>query len=308
MPLQVKIGINPICWMNDDLPSLGGETSLEEVLAEGSRIGYRGFELGNRFPREPAALRAVLGAHGLECVSGWYPGRLAGRAAEEEIREVEPHLRLLAENGARVMIYGEAQDAIQGELAVPLHKRPRFRTADEWKAYGDRLTAFGRHLLRRGVRLAYHHHVGAYVETPADVDALVSVTGEEVGLLLDTGHAVFGGGGAAELLRNHVGRVCHVHCKDVRPAVARMARNRAWSFLQAVLSGVFTVPGDGAIDFGAVLAVLDRHGYRGWLVVEAEQDPAVAPSSAFAEKGFRHLDTLVRRMARSGEEGREITA
>jgi inosose dehydratase len=293
MTLDVKIGINPISWMNDDLPSLGGETPLEVALSEGKRIGYRGFELGNKFPRDPAALRATLGAHGLECVSGWYSGRLAGRSVDEEVRAVEPHLRLLAENGAAVMVYGEVHAAIQGEVAVPLYKRPRFR-ADEWKAYGERLTGFGRHLLQRGVRLGYHHHMGAYVESEEDVDILLSVTGEEVGLLFDTGHAAFGGGNVVDMLSRHVGRVCHVHCKDVRPHVMKLARNRQWSFLQAVLGGVFTVPGDGALDFRALLSILHRQGYRGWLVVEAEQDPAVAPSYAFAEKGFKHLDGILR--------------
>jgi len=294
MPFDVKIGINPISWMNDDLPSLGGETPIEVALSEGKRIGYRGFELGNKFPKEPAALRAVLEAHGLECVSGWYSGRLAGRSAEEEIRAVEPHLGLLAETGAKVMVYGEVENAIQGEIRVPLYKRPRFRDADAWKAYGDKVTTFGRHLLEKGVRLAYHHHMGAYVEAPGDIDSLMSVAGDEVGLLLDTGHATFGGGDPVALARRYASRICHVHCKDVRPRVAATARNRAWSFLDSVLNGAFTVPGDGAIDFAGVLEVLHRAGYRGWLVVEAEQDPAVAPSYAYAEKGFRHIDAIVR--------------
>jgi inosose dehydratase len=302
MALDVRIGVNPISWMNDDLPSLGGETPLEVALTEGRRIGYQGFELGNKFPKEPAALRAALGPHGLACVSGWYSGRLAGRTVAEEVREVEGHLRLLAENGAQVMVYGEVQDAVQGEMGVPLFKRPRFRTDDAWRAYGERITAFGRHLLTRGVRLAYHHHMGAYVQSPEDIDRIMAVTGPEVGLLLDTGHATFGGGDPVELLQRHVARVCHVHCKDVRPAVLRLARNRAWSFMQAVINGAFTVPGDGAIDFGRVLAVLDRHGYRGWLVVEAEQDPAVAPSYAYADKGYRHLAGLVQGLrSRPGE-------
>ncbi len=292
MALAVRIGVNPVCWMNDDLPSLGGDTPLETVLSQGAAAGYQGFELGNRFPREPAALRATLGAHHLACASGWWSGRLAGRSVEEESRAVEDHLRLLLENGATVMVYGEVQDSIQG-VDAPLFKRPRFRDQAGWRAYGERLTAFARHLLSRGLRLAYHHHVGAYVEAPEDVDRLMAVTGPEVGLLLDTGHAAFAGGDPAELLERHAARVCHVHCKDVRPAVVRMARNRAWSFLQSVLAGVFTVPGDGAIDFRRVLAILDRHGYRGWLVVEAEQDPAVAPPAAFVEKGHRHLAGLL---------------
>ncbi len=298
MGLDVTIGVNPISWMNDDLPSLGGETPLEVALSDGKRIGYRGFELGNKFPKEPAALRAVLAAHGLECVSGWYSGRLAGRSAADEIREVAPHLRLLAETGAAVMVYGEVQDAIQGDRTVPLYKRPRFRDDDAWTAYGQRVTALARHLLRDGVRLAYHHHMGAYVEAPGDIDRLMAVTGDEVGLLLDTGHAVFGGGDPADLARRHAARICHVHCKDVRPRVIALARNRAWSFLDAVLNGAFTMPGDGAIDFAGVLGALDQASYRGWLVVEAEQDPEVAPSYACGERGFRHIDAIVRALGK----------
>jgi inosose dehydratase len=288
----VRIGINPISWSNDDLPSLGGEIPLEVALAEGKAIGYEGFELGNKFPREPAALREVLGRHGLACVSGWYSGRLARRSVAEEIEAVRPHLRLLAENGATVMVYGEVADAIQGEPR-PLYQRPRFFKPEQWREYGDKLTEFGALLLTQGVRLGYHHHMGAYVESPADVDQLMEVTGDEVGLLFDSGHMRFGGGDAVEMLAKHVARVCHVHCKDVRPNVIRMARNRNWSFLQSVLNGAFTVPGDGAVDFPGLLGILHANGYRGWLVVEAEQDPVVAPSYAYAEKGYRYLREIV---------------
>ena len=289
---DVRIGINPISWSNDDLPSLGGEIPLETALAEGRAIGYEGFELGNKFPREPEALRQVLARHRLACVSGWYSGELARRSVDAEIAAVGPHLDLLARNGATVMVYGEVADSIQGR-PQPLYQRPRFFRDDQWHAYGERLTAFGRHLLTRGVRLAYHHHMGAYVETPDDVDRLMAVTGDEVGLLFDSGHMTFAGGDAVAMLERHVARVCHVHCKDVRPFVVRLARNRNWSFLQAVINGAFTVPGDGVVDFDALLAILARHRYRGWLVVEAEQDPAVAPSYAYAEKGYRHLRRIV---------------
>lgn len=289
---DVKIGVNPISWSNDDLPALGGEIPLEVALTEGRAIGFEGFELGNKFPREPSALRELMARYGLSVVSGWYSGRLAHRSVEEEIAAVGPHLRLLAENGARVMVYGEVAGAIQGE-AVPLFKRPRFRGDDAWKRYGDKITELARYTRAQGVRLGYHHHMGAYVEAPDDIDRLMAVTGEDVGLLFDSGHAYFGGGDPARILASHIDRVCHVHCKDVRPAVVRMARNRQWSFLQAVLNGVFTVPGDGAIDFAPLIERLRAHGYRGWLVVEAEQDPAVAPSYAFASKGFRHLRSLV---------------
>jgi inosose dehydratase len=289
---DVKIGINPLSWSNDDLPSLGGETPLEVALAEGKAIGYQGFELGNKFPRESDALRNVLAKHGLDLVSGWYSGRLAARSVREEMQAVAPHLKLLVDNGAKVMVYGEVADSVQG-LAVPLYKRPRFFRPEQWSAYADKLTAFARHTLAHGVRLAYHHHMGAYVQSPADVDQLMALAGDEVGLLFDSGHMSFGGGDPAAMLAKHIKRVCHVHCKDVRPHVIRMARNRNWSFLEAVINGAFTVPGDGAVDFIALVKLLRDHGYAGWLVVEAEQDPAVAPSYAFAEKGYRHLRELI---------------
>jgi inosose dehydratase len=289
---SVKIGINPLSWSNDDLPSLGGEIPLEVALTEGKEIGYQGFELGNKFPRQPEALRKVLAQHGLELVSGWYSGQLARRSLEEEIRAVGPHLELLVGNGAKVMVYGEVADSIQGTSA-PLYKRPRFFRPEQWHAYADRVTAFARHTLTRGVRLAYHHHMGAYVETPDDVDRLMALVGDEVGLLFDSGHMTFAGGDPVAMLARHVRRVCHVHCKDVRPQVMRLARNRNWSFLEAVINGAFTVPGDGAIDFKPLLTLLHDNGYRGWLVVEAEQDPVVAPSYAYADKGYRHLQALV---------------
>jgi inosose dehydratase len=290
--LDVRIGINPISWSNDDLPSLGGEIPLATALSEGKAIGYEGFELGNKFPREPSALRAVLAKHGLACVSGWYSGRLARRSVDEEIAAAGAHLELLASNGANVMVYGEVADAIQG-LPMPLYKRPRFRSDGEWRAYGERVSAFARYTLSRGVRLGYHHHMGAYVQAPDDVDRLMELTTPDVGLLFDTGHITFAGGDALAVLKKHIARVCHVHCKDVRPAVVAMARNRAWSFLESVVNGIFTVPGDGGIDFAPIVATLREHGYRGWLVVEAEQDPAVAPSYAYADKGFRYLSSLV---------------
>ena len=296
MTFAARIGINPISWSNDDLPSLGGETSLETALVEGKAIGYEGFELGNKFPREPEALRAVLARHGLACVSGWYSGRLARGTVADEVVAVERHLALLAENGACVMVYGEVADSIQG-APVPLSRRPRFRTDAEWSSYGERLTAFARHTLSRGVRLAYHHHMGAYVETADDVDRLMRVTGPEVGLLHDTGHVTFAGGDAPTELAKHVARVVHVHCKDVRPDVAKMARNRGWSFLQAVMNGAFSTPGEGCVDFARVVAILRNAGYRGWLVVEGEQDPAVAPSYRYADMAYRLLHGWVERKA-----------
>jgi inosose dehydratase len=166
----------------------------------------------------------------------------------------------------------------------------------QWREYADRVTAFAWHTLTHGVRLAYHHHMGAYVQSPDDVDRLMALTGDEVGLLFDSGHISFAGGDAVTILSRHLRRVCHVHCKDVRPQVVAMAWNRNWSFLESVINGAFTVPGDGSVDFESVLELLQQGGYQGWLVVEAEQDPSVAPSYRYAERGYRHLHDLVRRL------------
>jgi inosose dehydratase len=295
---NVRIGVNPLSWMNDDLPSLGGETPLSVALTEGKQIGYQGFELGNKFPREPKALNALLNDYDLSLVSGWYSGRLAQRSAQEEIDAVGPHLELLAKCGATVMVYGEVADSIQGS-PVPLSKRPRFLRDEQWETYVERLNAFAAHTLKHGVRVAYHHHMGAYVEAPADIDRLMSLTNDDVGLLFDTGHVTFGGGDPLAVLDKHIARVCHVHCKDVRPSVIRQARNADWTFLQSVINGAFTVPGDGAVDFESVIGKLAKHGYQGWLVVEAEQDPAVAPSYQYADLGFRTLRDLSKHAADS---------
>jgi inosose dehydratase len=290
----IRIGINPISWSNDDLPSLGGETPLSTALSEGKAIGYEGFELGNKFPKDPAELRTLMAGYGLDVISGWYSGRAAERPAKEEIDAVARHLHLLAENGCKVMVYGEVAHAIQGE-PVSLYKRPRFRDADAWKRYGENITEFAKFTLSHGVRLAYHHHMGAYVESPEDVDNLMAHTGDEVGLLFDSGHTYFGGGNPLDVLQKHIDRVCHVHCKDVRPGVIRLARSRQWTFLDSVLNGAFTVPGDGVIDFASIIELLKQHDYKGWLVVEAEQDPAVAPSYEYAEKGYNTLRSLLDR-------------
>lgn len=304
MTWNVKIGINPISWMNDDLPSLGGETLLETALQEGKEIGYEGFELGNKFPKDGPGLKAKLDEFGLACVSGWYSGFLAELAPEQdnaqavaaEIARCQPHMSKLQYNGVKVVVYGECAGTVQGQIDTPVAKRPTFATEALWLAYAQRLNAFGQHLLTTyGIQLAYHHHMGAYVESAADVDKLMDLTDPaKVFLLFDTGHAYFGGAlDPNALLLKHVQRVVHVHCKDVRVPVIAQARNDQWSFLNGVLNGVFTVPGDGSIDFSAVLSTLHAAGYEGWLVVEAEQDPAVAPSYAFAQKGYQTLRALV---------------
>ena len=305
MAWNVQIGINPIGWMNDDLPELGGDTLLETALAEGKEIGYTGFELGNKFPKEGPALQAKLAEFGLACVSGWYSGFLAEvapgqsnvQAVDAELERCHAHMAKLQFNGANVVVYGECAGTVQGQIDTPVARRPRFSSEAQWLAYAERLNAFGAQLRSRyHIQLAYHHHMGAYVESPEDVDTLMRLTdADKVFLLFDTGHAYFGGAANPnDLLKKHVQRVVHVHCKDVRTAVIDKARNERWSFLTGVLNGVFTVPGDGSINYAEIFDTLHGAGYQGWLVVEAEQDPAVAPSYAYAKKGFETLQALVR--------------
>ena len=289
---SIRIGINPISWSNDDLPSLGGETPLSTALSEGGEIGYEGFELNGKFPRDAKGVGDVLRPYGLALVSGWYSSQLARRSAAEEIDAIASHVELLAQNGAKVLVYGEVADSIQGQR-IALVERPRLHSQQAWQAYADKLTELARFTLSRGVRLAYHHHMGAYVESPADIDQLMQLTGSEVGLLFDSGHCYMGGGEPLEVLRTHIRRVCHVHFKDVRKPVVQLARNHLWSFPDCIINGTFTVPGDGDLDFAALLEVLLAADYQGWLVVEAEQDPAVAPSYAYAKKGYETLRRLL---------------
>ncbi len=282
--MPVRIGINPLTWTNDDMPELGGGTPLENCLAEAREAGYEGIELGHKFPRTAAELGPILDRHGLALVSGWYSANLMERTVEEEIAAVGEHLTLMADMGCKVMVFAEIGGSTHGDREAPMSARPTL-SDDEWAPFGERLTRVGEHLAARGVAMAYHHHMGTVIETEAEIDRLMACTGEAVGLLLDTGHLSFSGADPAAVAARHGRRINHVHCKDVRADVLDKARGGDMSFLDAVLEGVFTVPGDGAVDFTKVLAALRPFSYSGWLVVEAEQDPAKAHPLTYARMG-----------------------
>ena len=286
--MTVQLGINPLTWTNDDLPSLGAETPLETCLSEGKLAGFEGFELGNKFPRQASVLGPILARHQLKLVSGWYSGELLTRSVEEEIAAVQDHLTLLRELGANVMVFCEVTDCIHGKQQVPVNQRPHF-PAERWAEYGAKLTEFARYTQSQGVLIAYHHHMGTMIETEQDIDLLMQHTGEEVGLLLDTGHLTFAGVDPVAVAARWAKRINHVHCKDVRPAVLAEVKNKKMSFLNAVLAGVYTVPGDGCVDYPAVFRELKRVNYQGWLVVEAEQDPAIAHPLTYARLGYNNL-------------------
>jgi len=284
--MAVRIGANPIGWSNDDMRELGGATPLEVCLAEAKEAGFEGMELGHKFPREPKALREVLGRFGLSLVSGWYSAELLRRDAGEEMRHLRAHLDLLKALGCNVLVFAETSNAIHGDRSTPLAERPVL-AASEWAQFGARMTQVADRTLKEGVRLVYHHHMGTAVEREAEIDALMAATGPSVHLLLDTGHATFAGADPASLARRYRARISHVHVKDVRADVMAKARRERQSFLDAVIAGVFTVPGDGCVDYPAVFRELP--GYAGWVVVEAEQDPTKAHPLTYAKLGHKNL-------------------
>jgi inosose dehydratase len=289
--MTVRIGINPLTWSNDDLPSLGAENSLETCLTEARAAGYAGVELGNKFPRDAAKLRPILKTHGLALVSGWYSGRLLERDVDAEWAAMRAHFALLHALDCKVMVFAEVSRCTHGNQLAPVSQRPHLPKG-EWSRFGQRMTALAERMQREGLRLAYHHHMGTVVQSAQDIDDLMANTGDAVGLLLDTGHLTYAGDDPAQTAARHAQRIVHVHCKDVRRQVLAHCRNRDSSFLNAVLEGVFTVPGDGMVDYRSVLEPIARSGYQGWLVVEAEQDPAVAPPMKYATMGYQNLSAV----------------
>ncbi|MBV8147078.1 MAG: myo-inosose-2 dehydratase [Gammaproteobacteria bacterium] len=288
--MSIRFGANPIIWSNDDLRELGGDIPLETCLAQARQIGFEGMELGHKFPRTAPELAAVLGRFGLACVSGWYSAQLRVRDAAAELEQLRPHLELLKSVGSPVLVFAEVSGAVHGDAARPLSGRPRL-AAGEWRELGRRVTEVAAASAAEGVALVFHHHMGTLVQSEAEIDALMEATGDEVGLLLDTGHARFAGADPVALARRYAARIRHVHAKDVRAEVAARAVREDWSFLHAVVEGVFTVPGDGCVPFDRVFDELRR--YQGWIVLEAEQDPKQADPLTYATLGLRNLRQLV---------------
>jgi len=288
--MSVRIGINPLTWTNDDMPALGAETPLEVCLSEGKEAGYAGFELGQKFPRTPEILGPILDNHGLSLVSGWYSSNLLERSVDDEIEAMQPHLHLLKTLGATAMVFCETSRCVHGEMETPVRNRPQMSPA-EWPVFLERLNEVAEYLETQGVSMAYHHHMGTVIETEADVDRMMQGA-PAVGLLLDSGHLTFAGGDPVAVAKRYADRIKHVHCKDIRKSVMVDAKNRNLSFLQAVLNGTFTVPGDGCVDYPSIFAVLKESNYEGWLVVEAEQDPSIAHPLTYAKLGYANLTKL----------------
>jgi inosose dehydratase len=287
--LSIRFGVSPIAWVNDDMPELGGDTPLSTILADARDIGFAGVELGGKFPRDPAVLKPLLDGYGLDLIGGWYSGELLTRDVEAEIAAAQDHLMLLKAMGSSVFVHAETSNAVHGQRATPLSRTPRLDAAG-WKTFGARMTGFADYIEGEGLRFAYHHHLGTVVERAADLETFIGITGESVGLTMDTGHAALGGIDPVAAIRSYPRRIAHVHCKDVRRAVFADVQAKDTSFLDGVLAGMFTVPGDGGLDYAAVMSALADIDYAGWIVVEAEQDPAVANPRTYGELGLRTLE------------------
>lgn len=291
---RFRIAAQPINWINDDFRDLGADTTLERALDEMVEAGFEGTELGHRFPASGAAIKQLLTPRGLSLAGAWHSTHLASRPWSDELAAFDSHADRLHAAGASVIILAECTGAIHGDGSSLLGKGDQRGQLDEggWRALCEGLDRFAQRAALRGMKTAYHPHMGTVVQTAADVDALMAGT-RELGLLLDTGHLAFAGDDPMTTLEKHGARVRHVHTKDVRFAVARQARAEGWSFERAVRAGVFTVPGDGDIDFAVILGEINRNGYTGWIVVEAEQDPKVANPLTYAKQGRATLRRLL---------------
>lgn len=284
--LKAKLGIAPIAWWNDDLAELSDDVSLEECLRQASVAGFTGMETGRRFPMDMAELGPILQKYGISVCGGWFSGLLLDGDIEVEKDRIAAQHAFFKAAGAPCIVYGETARSIQGIKSAPLATKPRLTEA-EVAAYGRKISDFADWCAKGGMPISYHHHMAAAIETEAELDLLMAHS--SVPLLFDAGHMAFAGGDVLRVIDKHHARITHVHTKDIRQAVVDGLDRTSESFLDAVVKGAFTVPGDGSLDFEAIVSKLAAHAYQGWFVVEAEQDPKANPPLEMARKGHREL-------------------
>tara|TARA_A100001015_G_scaffold310948_1_gene413236 strand:- start:32 stop:928 length:897 start_codon:yes stop_codon:yes gene_type:complete len=292
--MSVKLGVASIAWSNDDMPELGGEIKLEQCLKEANEAGYTGIESCRKFPKKSTELLSKLEKFNLKLCSGWYGANLRKNSVEEEKKCIQKQLDLFKDCGAPCIILAEISGSVQGDPNRKLSTRPQMEK-DEWKKFCEKISELGKYLENEGMPLAYHHHMGTVIETQKDTERLLENTHESVKLTLDTGHMLFAKGNSKFFLQNYHERILHLHCKDIRKEVLEKSLKADLSFRGAFLEGVFTVPGDGCIDYGPLFNVLKKNNYSGWLVVEAEQDPEKANPLEYAKIGYKYLTETLKK-------------
>ena len=286
--MSVKLGVAPIAWSNDDMPELGGETTLEQCLEEASKAGYIGIESGGKFPKKSTELIPKLEKYNLSLCSGWYGANLRKNSVNEEKQNLQQQLKLFQDCKSPCIVFAEVSGSIQGDPNRKLSTRPQMDN-EEWKSFCQKISEMGKYLEDQGMPLAYHHHMGTVIETQEDTERLMESTHDSVKLTLDTGHMLFAKGDSKKIFENFSSRLHHVHCKDIRKNVLEKSLKEDLSFRGAFLEGAFTVPGDGCIDYKPLFDILKKNNYSGWLVVEAEQDPKKANPLEYAIKGYNYL-------------------
>ena len=286
--MSVKIGISPIAWQNDDLPDITKDYTMEQALREAREIGYTGVERGQRMPHDTEGLRAYLEENDIALCGGWCSGASLVNDFAAETAAVKQQVEQFIALNAPCIVYAECSNTIQGDQSVPVNHRPKL-DRDEVRAYGAKISELAKWMGDQGMPMAYHHHMGSIIESEDDVNWLMDGSSDDLKLCFDTGHLLFGGGDVMATLDRWGDRVHHVHYKDIRPAIVQDVRENNRSFLDAVIAGAFTVPGDGCIDFQAVTHALKSMDYHGWIVVEAEQDPAKAPPYDYSKLGYDNI-------------------
>ena len=286
--MSIKLGIAPIAWSNDDMPELGGETTLEQCLSEASKAGFTGIESGGKFPKDSKELIPKLEKENLQLCSGWYGATLLKNTPKEEFELMREQMDLFKDCRSPCMVFAEVTNSVQGDPKTPLSKKPKL-SEDEWKLLIPRINEISKMMIDENMPLAYHHHMGTVIETEDETRRVIESTSDSVKLLIDTGHMLFAGGNSIKLTEDFMERIIHVHCKDIRKNVLEKSLKNDSTFRQAFLDGAFTVPGDGCIDYKPFLKVLKNRNYEGWLVVEAEQDPAKANPFEYAKIGYNYL-------------------
>jgi len=292
-PQKVRLGIAPIGWTNDDMPDLGKDNTFEQTISEMALAGYAGCEIGCQYPKDPTVLKRHLGLRGLTICNAWFSALLTSRPYEETIRAFREHADKLHFLGSRVIGVSEQGNSIQGRRDLPILPNKPFYTDRQWETVIKGFNEMGRIARERGMFFTCHHHMGTGIQTVAEIDRLLAETDPNlVFLLFDTGHLSFAGIDYLPVLKKYINRVKHVHLKDMRPAVYSIVQAENMSFLDAVRQGIFTVPGDGSIDFRPLFQVLEDSSYEGWIVVEAEQDPAQANPFEYALKSRAYIAGL----------------
>lgn len=290
MENKIQLAIAPIAWTNDDLPDLGKENTFEQCISEMALAGFKGTEIGNKYPKDPDILKHYLDLRNLKVASAWFSAYLTTKPFEETESVFIKHRDFLHAMGAKVIVVAEQGHSIQGMLDKSVfNDKPEF-TEEEWDLLTDGLEKLGDLAHEKDMEIVYHHHMGTGVQTTKEIERLMDNTDPlKVSLLFDTGHLVFSGEDPINIYKKYKGRIKHIHFKDIREQVAEEVKENSDSFLNGVKKGVFTVPGDGMIDFSPIWKEIKDSGYKGWIVVEAEQDPAKANPYEYALKTRKYI-------------------